>query len=545
MDDNMNNNNDINNEAATQPPESNENGVNWDSQSNYPNDPFEDTQSQTPKKKSKLKPVLAGVAGVVVVGAVGVGAASAIKQESPVDILKEATVSVAETVTGKSFGTPQERLQKAIDNTKAELENRSMLSSSLVDLTENGKVTANIGASVTSMPYYTDIEGAGIDVTINSDKPNNTANLNLTGSYHGITLDALNLYTDGTEVVAGVPMVTNKYVLSFDVADIEEQIKNSPLLSEYYSDVENQLSDMAAMTEASQKVQSEFENMISDNYAVLCDSVVYEDSEDKGEHDDAIQVTIPADALETFFTDSLNGIADSETLGEYITEMADIEGEDADSAKEELQSSIDEIIEKISFEDATGVFYIDDNIITDSEIEGEVKVDDESGVITLNAGLNDGVFEAEFKLKVDDNFIKVNYSDEDKDGVRTIDASLKTSDSDNAVLDYSCEYDTSSNEISGKIDVAGEASIDYSGTLESSDDAFKLDLSSVKLSSYGTDVCELSFNVGIESYDGEIERPAGESVRIFEITEDDLETIATDLQDDIMSFYNNIVSKLS
>lgn len=543
MDDNMNNNN-----VDNQPQGGNENGVNWDSQSNnensgfgssYPVDPFDD--GQKPKKKTPVLAVCA--AGVVAACAVGVAGACVVTHKNPVELVKDAATDVAEKITGKSFDTPEEQLQKSLENTKAVLESRRFISSGLNDLAENGKITANVGLSVKSMPAYPAIEGAGMDVTINSDYPNKTANLNVSGSYHGISLDAINVYSDGTEVLAGVPMVTDKYVLSFDLDDIEEQLQNSPLFSEYFNDSynEEEFSEMAALTDISKEMQSEFPQLISDNYAVLCESVVYEAKEDKADkdgHDAAIEVTIPADALEAFLSDSLNDIVDSNSFNDYINEIAELEGADVDSAKEEINNGIDEFLSKVEFEDATGIFYIDDDIITDSEVEAEIKIDGESGVITLDAGLNDDVFEADFKFAVDENFIKVTYSDEDKDGVRTIDASLKSSNSDSTVISYSCEYDSNSGDISGKFDFAGAAAIDYSGTLESSDNVFDLDISSVKMSAYGQDMGEFGFNIKVEPLDGEIKKPEGEPVRIFEVTEDELEDIASDLQSDLINFYS-------
>jgi hypothetical protein len=557
-DNNMENNNIENNGGVTENIEQNnvsvsneENGVNWDGQGQeqslenaYPDDPFADTATA---KKSKKKPVLIGAAAVVAAAVVGVSGAAAVKHENPIDMVKGAVVSTMEKVTGKTFGTPEERLTKAVENTKQILGERGFVSSGVSDMLENGQATVNGSVSIKSLPEQTQLEGAGISFTLNSDKTTGEGDFALNATYHGLNLDALSIYTDGTEVLAGVPMVTNKYVISFDADNIDGQIKNSPVLQNYYG--ADTLAEMASTYEANSEMQSAFEGLISDNYSVLCDSVTYEDAEEVQGHGSAIKVSIPSEAVDTFLEDTLRGIVDSEAMADYIAEIAEANGDDADEAKSEANEGIDEFLESVEIKDASAVFYIDNNVITDSDIVADFAINEQNGTISLKGGLNEDELALELKISADDNYVTINYSDTDSDSSRVITTSVKSSDTDSDVLSYSSNYDKSSNALSGKLAITDYGTFEFNGTLESTKDTFNLDLSSVKLvadfQGESQLLCEFGVNLGIAPMSESIVKPEGEKVRIFEVSEDELTTVASDLQEDLTKFYNNIISQLS
>jgi hypothetical protein len=289
--------------------------------------------------------------------------------------------------------------------------------------------------------------------------------------------------------------------------------------------------------------------LISDNYSVLCDSVTYEDAEEVQGHGSAIKVSIPSEAVDTFLEDTLRGIVDSEAMADYIAEIAEANGDDADEAKSEANEGIDEFLESVEIKDASAVFYIDNNVITDSDIVADFAINEQNGTISLKGGLNEDELALELKISADDNYVTINYSDTDSDSSRVITTSVKSSDTDSDVLSYSSNYDKSSNALSGKLAITDYGTFEFNGTLESTKDTFNLDLSSVKLvadfQGESQLLCEFGVNLGIAPMSESIVKPEGEKVRIFEVSEDELTTVASDLQEDLTKFYNNIISQLS
>lgn len=426
------------------------------------------------------------------------------------------------------------------------------------------------------------MEGGGFKITEKSDLANMKGNVGLGIVYNGLDITDIQFYYDDTNIMAAMPdLFDTVFTLNYK-DDLDKQIENSPFLGkaiaqsgvdmqvlkdyiEYCSKLAQSESpvpfDLAGFQERYKKE--------SNSFKTLKDSIKVEKIKAKKEFkvDGAKQscrgfdVVIGKEDLLDFMEDSSNFLLEDEELKaeltEYYNQVMNMSArmypnsylyDDPANMGEQMVNEMWDLMEEGSTELIKGLdecmddevnmtVYLDKKgrMVALEASTGLTNKDDSNAALSVKAEFNGGAYltqnmTASLNVDVDGDESEFTFT---KGGEYTKDALTceiefgAVVDTDNLGFTYSGNYDIAEGDydlsVTGSMSDMGSFKASITGVIDDLEKgkAFRADADSIKISSNGRELMELTGFYSIAPLDGEIEPLEGEQMDILAATEED------------------------
>ena len=332
-------------------------------------------------------------------------------------------------------------------------------------------------------------------------------------------------------------------------------IKNSPVFSQYIEDI----NDFENQEEISLRLFDEIETeeiddavvkAYMDNFNALKESMQYSKAEAK-EFELASGTTkcvgytveiAGADATD-FLKNTINDVYACESVKESVKEaaLANYLAAGYSSSDEyiaELDGAIQDFTTNAMVGDVKANFYINKGIVVDSEITADVTYEGSTVKFTVNGGLDtDNSLDLALTLTAPDNsnmVIAYNDSVENADSLKESYAVSMSGEGAKVAVAFESDYDASNGTLQAAVkattDDAEAMALNITGSVVSDDTTTKLDLTNIEAVAQGESLGSFGYTLDIKSLDGEVTKPEGKVVNIFEINEDEYSEIMSELQ---------------
>lgn len=478
------------------------------------------------------------------------------KSRAPIVIGVVAVIAVAAAAAAYiTLNSPQKVVERAMVNTGAVLAERNSVfkyfgGEEIETLVKEGAYSIDQSFGITNIPGSEEINGLGFSIDADQDMNAKLAAMEVGVDYNGVSLDALQAYTDDENIIFGSPMLYDG-LFEISTDNILSQVENSPVFSSYADQLgidENfslrVFDDIQESEEASAQLTAEY----ALNWTELYQSMTFDKTDAKdvnGVNCKGYTVFIPSAAAETYF----DGMIDDTFNNEYVKDQLEKSAElyyisygytSAEEYVDDIYSQIDTLKEDLLIGDITADIYVSDGIIVDSSTTVDLTNGDSDTVtLTLTGGYAQG---EGLKLALDTTYAGETFTVEYSDSVSEEENSLAetynidfVSGTEELGLAFNSDYDTAGGGLTADISItendAKMGAVNMSGSLVNSGGNFELDLTDISV--VGSDeqaIAEFTYALSFAPLDGGIEKPEGEPVRILEISQDEWDTIYSQIQ---------------
>lgn len=485
---------------------------------------------QAPKKKGK--------AGLLI----GIGAAVIV-------VILAAALLLSGVFTGAraTLGKAISKSAEAYGNVHADLG-----APDIAALMADEQISQELRLTVNEVAGDSTFDGVGVRINSGMDLPGQQMNLAITPLYDDVEIATVQLGLNGTILYVGSPELTDGELYGVDTAKLGEDI--AALIDDdsletigfnFYDlmEITKESMDYEAMAEELKAAEEElFKSMevtkegreeikVNGNKVKATKYLVVISADALEDYIDALEASVDPDRM----SDALEAIYESMGLPEDILDevMSEVGTIDTDYIFDELRDAVDELGD-LEFD-----VYISNGYVV--FVEYEFDVYDTEFVIELQLGGG--------KHYVDDLSIVLEVKDEGEivlsssgnhhgDGGVFTDKTTVSYKEDGAKKEtvFSSEFELSKKDKSfeGEMEIGGEAVlVSYEGTLETDKSSMDIDLSKLKVKSWGEVVFEGSLGYAVGAY----EKPdvdTSDVTMILSMSEDDLMEIATELYDNLL-----------
>lgn len=476
---------------------------------------------------------------------------------------------VAVAVRNLGSKNPEDMLKAGMDNISEEMKSYTTSISDKIDfkaLSERiSEQPSHLNLDVSFSLLSEDIENVSVELDGVSDAKNKQGNCSISAGTAGFNMSIADITVDDTVIYLNIPMLSDD-VYSFDFATFVEDYNNSAwreligeeIPEDYSEAILEGVTSGADFSESEQELISKLSQRVSE----IKETVQYAKLKEKKEFEvrgktaqcSGITITIAKDDANAFLEGIKNDIMESDYYLETIEKsFADYVDEDADydSYKDEIDEVMETLLGMQLDEDLVINVYFDKEgrilqIMCDkadmsgdygyfefaADFEGEERTLDDVS-IDIIFGSDDGE-ELGISLTRTAEVTDENYSD-------NIGIDFYSDDSDDDLeLTFWNDWTYSDNSFDFGITMeAGYDSLGITGNGAFTDiakgESYTLDLDNLTVSVDGDELI-MTGSLSVEPFDGDIEIP-GNSINVFDMTEDDIYGLIYDALYDIGSNY--------
>lgn len=478
-------------------------------------------------------------------------------KKSKTPIVIGAVVVVAAVAAGAAYlslNSPQKIVERAAVNTITAISQRESVfkyfgGEEIDALVKEGAYSIDQSLGIINMPGNEQINGAGISIDLQQDINTKQAAIQAAVDYNGVSLDALQAYTDDENIIFGSPMLYDG-IFQVSTDNIAGQIKNSPVFSAYADGLELDEDFSLRIFDNIEKNQAASEELMTayvQNWSELYQSMTFEKAESKevdGVSCKGYAVTIPSAAADVYMDSMVDDIMTNEAVRDELEKQAElyyISGgySSAQEYMDEIDKQMNTFKQDIVVGDITGTVYINKGIIVDSDMNVTFTNADSQMDYNLTGGYKeDNGLDLALDITYAGETVSLEYSDNiTKDSTVKENYTIALVAQDNKVsASLDSDYDSASGNLNATIGVfendANMGKVDISGSLVNSGNSFDLDLTDISVTgAEGQSIIDLSYDLVFGPLaEGGIVKPEGEPVKILEISQDEWNDIYSQIQ---------------